>query len=191
VSLRDSAAVRHRDEIATAISTLTPAQCARLRKVANLYGYAMTPEDLLQEAFKSALEENGRRCPTDVDVVRFLAESMRSIASGEFEKAKVRPSLVQIANYGDQEEEAEDPPDPAIGVEDWLAREQHAAGVRREILALFDDDPLARDIVEGRMADMTADDLRELTGLDRTSYASKLKLIRRRIDNKYPRGWTP
>ena len=109
---------------------------------------------------------------------------------GEVEKAKIRPSLVLIASYGDQDDGAEDPLDPAIGVEDWLAHEQHAAGVRREILAQFDDDPLARDIVEGRLEDMSADDLRVLTGLDRTAYASKLKLNRRRIANKYPRGWT-
>jgi len=189
VSQRDNAAIRNRDEIADAIRTFTAAQWVRLHKVANSYRYAMTPEDLLQEAFKRALEKDGRNCPSDVDVVRFLAEAMRSIANGEIEKEKARPFLVTIASCGDQENEHEDPPDPAVGVEDWLAREEHAARIRLDIIALFNDDSVARDIVEGRMADMTADELRELTGLDKTAYASKLKLIRRRIDNKYPKGW--
>jgi RNA polymerase sigma-70 factor (ECF subfamily) len=41
------------------------------------------------------------------------------------------------------------------------------------------------------MENLNADELRELTGLDKTAYDSKLKLIRRRIDNKYPEGWKP
>jgi DNA-directed RNA polymerase specialized sigma24 family protein len=149
----------------------------------------MPAEDLLQEAFARALENDGRHCPADVDVVRFLAEAMRSIANGEYEKAKLRPSLIPLANHGDQQNDT-DPPDPAIGAEDWLAREQYAALRRREILALFDDQPLARDIIQGRMKDMSPTEIRELTGLDATAYASQLKLIRRRIYNKFPKGWT-
>ena len=82
-----------------------------------------------------------------------------------------------------------DPPDPTIGIDDWLAREQHAARRRHEVLALFEDDPVARDILEGRMAEMSVEELKELTGLDATGYNSKLKLIRRRIDKKFPKGW--
>jgi hypothetical protein len=160
-------AVRSKDEIASAIRVLTPAQWARLRTVADRYSYAMSADDLLQEAFTRALADDGRDCPADIDVVRFLAEAMRSIANAEYEKAKFGPSLVPIASYGDQKDGAADPLDAAIGADDWLAREQHAAARHKEILTLFDDDPLARDIVEGRMAEMSADELRELTGLDR------------------------
>ena len=35
------------------------------------------------------------------------------------------------------------------------------------------------------------DEVRELTGLDKTAYDSKRKLIRRRIDKKYPEGFKP
>ncbi len=70
-----------------------------------------------------------------------------------------------------------------------MAQEQTAAVIRGEVLALFDDDPVAHDIVEGRMEDLSADELRELTGLDQKAYDSKLRLIRRRINNKYPKGW--
>ena len=44
----------------------------------------------LQMAFTSALDEDGRTCPANVDVVKFLAEAMRSIADGEVDKAKRR-----------------------------------------------------------------------------------------------------
>ncbi len=149
MTAREASTVRTHEEIADAIRALTLAQWARLRKVAARYAYAMTAEDLLQEAFRRALEDNGRNCPSHVDVVRFLAEVMRSIADGEMEKAKNRPVLVPIANYGDQEDGAEDPPDSALTAEEYLAREQTAAATRRELLAHFDDDTQARDIVEG------------------------------------------
>ena len=188
MSARENVAVRSRDEIADAIRSLTPAQWARLRLVADKYAYAMPAEDLLQEAFLRALSEH-RRCPAHIDVVRFLAEVMRSIANDEYEKAKGRPHLVPVANHGDQEDGAVDLLDLGIAADDWLAREQHAAHRRKELLALFDDDPQARDVIEGRMAELDADELRELTGLDAVGYASKLKLIRRRIDKKFPKGW--
>lgn len=38
---------------------------------------------------------------------------------------------------------------------------------------------------------MTAEELRELTGLSLTAYNSKRRLIRRRIDNAFPQGWKP
>jgi RNA polymerase sigma-70 factor (ECF subfamily) len=59
------------------------------------------------------------------------------------------------------------------------------------MLALFKDDPVARDLLEGIMEDFDADELRELTGLDKTAYASKRRLIRRTIDKHYPGGWKP
>jgi DNA-directed RNA polymerase specialized sigma24 family protein len=165
LNARENVAVRTRDEIADAIRSLTPAQWARLGAVAEKFAYAMSADDLLQEAFTRALSEE-RRCPAHIDVVRFLAEVMRSIANGEYEKAKARPHLVPVASHGDQEDGAVDPLDPGISADDWLAREQDAAQRRKEILALFEDDAQARDIVEGRMAEMDADELRELTGLD-------------------------
>lgn len=172
-----------RDEIAEAIRSLSTANQVRLIKVARRYARpSIGPEDLLQEAFLRVLD--GRTCPRHVDVVRFLAEVMRSVAHGEQEKAAVRPVLVS-AESEDTGERTMIAPDPSLRAEERMIAEQDVAGV----LSLFDDDPAAQVIVEGRMEGMTADELRELTGLDRTGYGSKLKLIRRRIDRRYPQGW--
>jgi RNA polymerase sigma-70 factor (ECF subfamily) len=192
VTLKDSVAIRSHQEIADAIRAFTPAQWVRLRKVSQRYGGPhFEPKDLLQEAFRRALEEDGgRNCPIDVDIVKFVADAMRSIANGELGKAKGCPPLVAVANHGG-EHPGVDPPDPSLNAEEFLARDQDAAAIRRHILSLFDDDPCARDIVEGTMAELTAEELRELTGLDGAAYASKRRLIRRRIDNKYPKGWMP
>jgi DNA-directed RNA polymerase specialized sigma24 family protein len=181
-------AVRTKDEIADAIRSFTPAQWGRLRKVAQIYSYAMESKDLLQEAFARALGDNERHCPGHIDVVSFLAGVMRSIASGEYERAKLRPTLVPIDSHGGHQDEAADTVDPDIGVDDRLMREQETAGLLQEIISLFNDDQAARDIVEGRIADMSANELRELTGLNATAYDTKLKLIRRRIDKAFPKG---
>lgn len=185
------AAHRNRDEIADAIRTLTSADWARLRKVANYYARPQIgPKDLLQEAFVRALD--GRTCPAHVDVVKFLAEAMRSIADSESEKVEHRLPLVSIAaKTGEALPQAVDHPDSALSAEDWLIDEEEAGLLRRNILAIFDDDPVAQIIVEGMMEEMNAEELRELSDLDKTAYDSKRKLIRRRIDKQYSEGWKP
>jgi RNA polymerase sigma-70 factor (ECF subfamily) len=187
-----AAATRSRDEIASAVRTLTAADWARLKLVARKYaaGRPIEPDDLLQEAMARAIDS--RACPVHVDVVKFLAEAMRSIAHGEGEKAEHKLVLVPVPKTGgDYPPEALGAPDPAPSAEANLISEENAAGIRKALLALFDDDPQARDIVEGTMEDMTAEELRELTDLSQTAYDSKRRLIRRRIDKAYPQGWKP
>jgi len=146
---------------------------------------------LLQEAFRRALECDGRQCPAHVDVVKFLAEAMRSIAHGEAGKTEYLVTIVPIIQHGDgQEKGVVDPEDSCLNAEDDVAYEQNMC-IRVAMLALFKDDPVARDLLEGIMEDFDADELRELTGLDKTAYASKRRLIRRTIDKHYPGGWKP
>ncbi len=191
MSTGQAATTRSRDEIATAIRTLTVADWVRLKLVARKYasGRPIEPDDLLQEAMARAIDS--RVCPAHVDVVKFLAEAMRSIAHGEGEKAEHKLVLVPVPKTGDYVREALAVPDPAPSAEASLISEENAAGIRKALLALFDDDPQARDIMEGTMEDMTADELRKLTGLSQTAYDSKRRLIRRRIDKAYPQGWKP
>ncbi len=59
--------------------------------------------------------------------------------------------------------------------------------MKAALLDLFEDDPTVQIILEGIMEGMEGEELRELTELDVTAYQSKCKLIRRRIDRKFPR----
>jgi DNA-directed RNA polymerase specialized sigma24 family protein len=182
---------RTREEIAAAIRGLSPADGLRLRKVATLYsaGRPITIDDLLQEAFARALD--GRSCPPDVEVVRFLAEAMRSIAHGEQEKVGNRLVLVSADGTDANAMEAYAVPDPSPGAESRIIGEEQAEEIRVAILALFDGDEVAQVIVEGMMEELEGEELRELCGLDETAYNSKRRLIRRRIDSAYPKGWQP
>jgi len=178
-------------EVAAALRSLPEAGWLRLRKIARYYANicALEPEDLLQTALTRALAGE-RQCPIQVDVVRFLAEAMRSIASvsqkaGQAWQAALR--LVQPAEAEDAEFQVAALPSP----EDAISSEQEAVRIKATILRLFDDDLIAQAIIEGDMEEMTAEDIRALTGLDKVAYASKRRLIRRRIDQAFPRGWTP
>ena len=183
-------ATRSRVEIVDAISAFTSVDLARLKLVANKYAYCrnFSPDDLLQEAICRSLEEqDGRKCPMHVDVVRFLNEAMRSIANGEARKVEHKVTFVPVANHGVQQDGEVDPPDSRLNPEETLTAEQDEAAILKALRAPFDDDPQAREIVEGILAGFNGEELRELTSLDKTSYDSKRKLIRRRIDKTYLR----
>jgi RNA polymerase sigma-70 factor (ECF subfamily) len=187
-------AFRSRDEIATAIRSFTSADLARLRLVAKKYsaGRPIGPDDLLQEAYVRALDS--RTCPAHVSVVKFLAEAMRSIAHGETEKVENKATHITISNTDGPEDEACSVRDEADDAEAKLIAAQRAEkciAAHAEIIALFDDDQIAKLILEGVMEELTTEEMCDLTGLDKTAYDSKRRLIRRRVDKKYPEGWTP
>jgi len=188
-------AVLSPSEVATALRSVTEAGWLRLRMIARYYANicSLEAEDLLQTALTRALAGE-RQCPVQVDVIRFLAEAMRSIASislksdGRQEAAQERhPVLRLVAPEGEE-------PDPegafAPSPEDALASEQEAARIKAAILGLFNDDPIAQFVIEARMEEMDAEEIRALTDLSKVAYASKLRLIRRRIDQAFPQGWT-
>ena len=186
--------VRSSDEIADAIRAFTDAQWVRLRTVAEKYArkYArlcpLEADELLQEAFCRALAED-RRCPAHVDPVRFLAEVIRSIADGEINKVENQIAVVPVMQPGAVPESAVDPRDSRMSAEQSLTADEDAEAFRQTMLGLFPDDQQARDLLDGIMEGYEGEELRALTDLDEISFASKRRLIRRRIDKHYPKGW--
>lgn len=181
---------RTRDELEDAIRDLSAADWGRLYRIAGYHarGRPVESQDLLQEAFRRALEDDGRKWPIGLNVFQFLAGAIKSITHGELEKAERRPKLVAIANEGEAEGET-NLPHPSPDAEQCLVNDQDHAVMKAALLALFENDPTAQVIVEGIMEGMEGQELRELTDLDVTAYESKRKLIRRRIDKKFPKGW--
>jgi len=178
-------------EVRAAIEALSEADWVRLTRVANAYARnrGLDPDDLLQEAFTRALE-GSRHCPRAVGIVRFLAEVMRSIASDELKARMRKPELHLVPKTGggvalEFDIAAEEPT-----AEDNIVSGQEVDRIAARVLAFFEDDLIAKTIVEGDMEGMEAEELRVLTGLDKTAYASKRRLIRRRIDKAFPKGWT-
>ncbi|SRR5271165_3833529 len=132
-----------------------------------------------------------RRCPSHVDPVRFLAEVMRSIADSGANKVENQIDVVPVMQPGAVAESAVDPTDSRMSPEQTMAADEDAEALRQAMLGLFPDDPQARDLLDGIMEGYEGEELRTLTDLDETSFASKRRLIRRTIDRHYPKGWKP
>jgi DNA-directed RNA polymerase specialized sigma24 family protein len=151
------------DEIRMIFQTITDAQKTALMKIAKIYACKTRygHQDLIQEAYMRVLDGR-RQWPRNVGVVPFLGNVMRSIKYDW-----------RVLNHDD------DVDVDSIGVED------HAAAARvdiQKIIALFDDDPVARKILMARMKGVSGEELREISGLTKTEFESKCTKIRRRLE---------
>jgi DNA-directed RNA polymerase specialized sigma24 family protein len=187
--LKADVTVRSRDEIADMIRALTDAQWIRLRKASRYFAwiYDLSADDLLQEAFCRALT-GGRQCPAEVDVVRFLVQAMRSIANGEGDKVENQIDTVPVVQPGAPAGGAVELQDSSESQEETMIAIETAEATRQAFLDLFPDDPQARDLVDGILAGYQGEELRALTDLNETNYASKRRFMRRTIDKHYPTG---
>jgi RNA polymerase sigma-70 factor (ECF subfamily) len=70
-----------------------------------------------------------------------------------------------------------------------MISDQEVERIEAAVLSLFADDKLAQIIIEGDMKGLLPEELCEKTGLNKTAFASKRRLIRRRIERAFPEGW--
>lgn len=190
--MKAAVAVRSQVEIADAILTFTDAQWARLRMTARKYAwlYRDGEEDLLNEAFGRALAGT-RKCPDNVDVVKFLCDAMMGIADDEAKKARNNVQTVPLLAPGADVPGSVDPGDRTMNAEQMMMGLHTNEALRQDLLALFPHDQQARDLIDGLAAEFEGEELREVAGLDPTTYATKRRLIRRTVDKHYPNGWKP
>ena len=150
-------------EVEHAVASLSDGERTALTKIARLYA-RKTPydkEDLIQETFARVL--SGRRAWTKgTDPVLFLGGVIRSIA---------------------WEWKNEGPPD-ATASTDLKTEERNANAVldAAKIVALFEDDPVARNMVTAMMGGARGEELQAISGLGKVAYESKRTKIRRRVE---------
>ena len=182
----DEKTSRTRSDVEAAVRAFSIADWSRLHKMARAFSFktGWGFEDLLQEAIMRTLQGT-RNCPSDISVMKHLIESMSSIADGEREKTHNLVPHVPTPQPG--VENAADPASPQWSAEDSLVYE----GGRAEILAMFDDDLVARELAEGILARFDTEQLKELTGLQGTAYSTKRTLVRRRLLKLSPKGSIP
>jgi RNA polymerase sigma-70 factor (ECF subfamily) len=179
-------------EISKAIEGLSDAAVYKLKRVADLRSKncGMSSEDLLQEAFTKSLAGD-RLCPRDVDIVRFLSEAMRSIASSNAKSYTRHPEVSlqtpKRETGSDYQADFKDSKQPSA--ESVAITRIDLAHVQDAIPKLFESDSeaiqlLAMGIVDG----MDVRELQEFSGLRGTEYNSARRLFRRRIEKAFPRG---
>ena len=178
-------------EFRSALECLCTTDLARLQKEATFLaqGSGMEPNDLLQEAVKRSLEENGgRRCPRDVKPVTFLGNVMRSIASHERPKWK-REAPINTSE-GDEDDLIANMPDPAPSPEEVVIRRSDCVKVLTRIEAMFNDDPKAQAVVIGIMEDWSPRQIRDMEPMNEKEYAAARKRVRRKLLSEFPKGLT-
>jgi DNA-directed RNA polymerase specialized sigma24 family protein len=181
-------------EVATAIRALPPAGWSRLDRIAGYYARACSwePADLRQEAFARALTGD-RRCPVGVDVIRFLAQVMRSIASDSQKADKRKATQVGCTELHvvALDEVVGSLGSPSPTPEAALIEEEEEARFKRAVVEFFEDNLAAQMIVEGDLEGMEAEEIRSVVGLDKKAYATARRFIRRHLDKVYAKGGKP
>jgi hypothetical protein len=150
-------------QVERVLASLSDGEMIALMKIARLYA-RKTPydkEDLIQEAFARVL--SGRRAWTKgTGAVLFLGGVIRSIA---------------------WEWKSEGPLDATPSTDLKMEeRNAHAAIDATKVVALFDDDPVARNMVTAMMDGARGEELQAMSGLGKVAYESKRTKIRRRVE---------
>jgi hypothetical protein len=198
--LLDEPTYHSRADFESAMSKLSLADRMRLNRVGLKYsgGSGMSPDDLIAEAYVRAMATT-RNWPVGISAVRFMAEAMRSIASGERDSIKAEIEARPLPSRSTAEAETEFLTDREGVVlefvrrepsaeQDLIDREDAAAGAsklakwRADLLAAFEDDFPAQLIVEGMMDGLRGKALQELSGLSSAEFPTKYKKVSRRID---------
>lgn len=197
------------EELSHALMTLTTAERLRLFARARLlvWGTEYTdPQELFNEAVKRALVaangakqdgERGRPWPIDrVSIPAFLSGCMDSIADSSRESlgqtqtdrlealageaGDVDTVLHRVGHW------SADVVRQAIEVEDMDDRQQRARAEVHVIETYFKDDQEVLAIIEGEKADMPVTEVLALFDLDRKTYDTARRRLRRQVDKLMP-----
>lgn len=175
-----------------AIRSLSDADCMRLLKAARyLCGPSRyTPEELVSQTLFKALTGD-RQYKPEVNLISFLFMIMKSLVSSDCKSQSRHPEISLDAQKHDRGtallEKLQDPyPSPGQIVE----TKENLSVIKQGFLDLFINDDLeTQDVAEGMVEELSPKEIQELTGLDPKGYASTRRLIRRRIDKAFPKGW--
>jgi len=186
----DAAGVLLREELEDAIGNFSDADWMRLRRTAQLYAvYPAEPDELVQEALCRAIA-GSRKCPRRISVVRFVAEAIRSIAHDELQKVEYQRDEVSVHDETVENPDAITPIELRLNPEERMVSNEQTRETENQLLELFDGDDQAQLIILGMLSGTEGAELREITGLDQTSFNSKRRFVRRKINNAIENGLT-
>lgn len=180
------------EEMRQAIAGLTTVELVRLRKAGRIYavGLACDVDDLLGEAVAAAIAGN-RRCRRDMMIVPFLVGAMRSIASKTRVSAKRAGEVISLDATGTDGRPMVAPPishEPDVETL-WLREEDRK--LRIEALEeLFADDEDALLMIWADLEETPKEEIKMQHDIDDKAYATIRRRIRRKIERRFPDGWT-
>src|ERR1700722_8763644 len=167
---------------ALALKLVTDCDLLRLKVIARLHGRSLPPDlswaDLLQEALARVLD-GSRAIPSGVPPVAFLAGGMRSIKAEHWRRRRRanEQQPVLATEYQVVAAETAEACDPQPDPERWLIAAQQLEAIGM----LFEQDPVALQIIAGLGDGLTAEEIRRALGMTKTDYDSARKRMRRAL----------
>ena len=185
------------EEFAAAMAALTCIEKIRLRKAQQIFARPPLAEgsDLLHELYARVFEGT-RHWRVGEDVLGFAIGAMRSLADeanqkGRREQVTASPGTRQagepsVADLGlaNRAGVVDDVHRPITPEDNLMAADERRliAAYRKTALEALADDETAQLLLEGMLEGIKGQALQELTGLDDTAFASKQKLVKRRLE---------
>jgi RNA polymerase sigma-70 factor (ECF subfamily) len=178
-------------EMRRQIDDLSVVDLFRLRKFGKLLalGLDVEADDLIGEAVVSALNGN-RKCPRSLRTVSFLMGAMRSIASAIRVTSRRTERAVSLEATGTDGRSVVEIACPDPTAEERALR-QEDVNLRAEALEdLFADDEEALLVLWADFEETPKEETIAMNKLDEKAYATIRRRMRRKIDRKFPNGWT-
>lgn len=172
------------EQVVRAFAALSLSEQQRLRQIARLRALgipAMTWEDLLHEALVRTLAGK-RQWPLEVNLVAFLAQTMRSIANEERERTAAEP--IDYAPGPGIDDEHSGHADSMIEVR-TPESELMARSTLQKIEHIFATDAEAIHILHGLAEGLTPAETQMRSGMTRIQYASAQKRIQRALTRRF------
>jgi DNA-directed RNA polymerase specialized sigma24 family protein len=176
-----------KEEFVDAYVAMPEAEQVRLLRKAELLAFKtnMSPDDLLSEAATRTIEGE-RNWSGDLPLPVYLYGVMRSIADAERKSLRKQGERVGIDALV---EVGAEPPSTSRNSEELMIAAEEYAVRNSAILSLFDDDEEALMVIMGDLDEVSAEDLRQMLGVDKTAFASIRRRARRKLASAYPSGW--
>jgi len=178
-------------EVSERLDCLTTAEYLHLSRAARRFAIGLNcgGDDLVHDAVMQALDGT-RRCPRDVPVIVFLIRAMQSRASSLRGRAKTSPVELILDATGTDGRPLFTPASTDRNVEEWrLAKEDFDARVAA-LEALYADDELALLFLMADMDETPKEEIMAMNNLDRKGYDTVRRRMRRKMDGRFPHGWT-
>ena len=180
------------EEMRQAIEGLTTVELVRLRKAGRIYavGLACDADDLLGEAVARAVA-GSRRCRRDMAIVPFLVGAMRSIASKTRRSAEREGEVVSLDATGTDGRPVVAPPVSHEPDAETLWLREEDMNLRIAALEeLFADDDDALLMIWADLEETPKEEIKMQHDIDDKAYATIRRRIRRKIERRFPNGWT-
>ncbi|WP_139114811.1 hypothetical protein [Rhizorhabdus dicambivorans] len=179
------------EEIRSALDGLTQSDLVRLRRAGSKFALALdcTADDLIGEAVCSAYS-GARECRRDLPILVFLVGAMRSIAWNAKVSSRKAGSEISLDATGTDGHPLVVLKCDAPDAETLVLRADDTARRIAALEDLFADDEPALLVIMADLDELSKEEIMVMNEMSETTYNSTRTRIRRKMERRFPNGWT-